>query len=203
MAIGKKDFCSFIYQFLVIIDVPLNLPELFICNDTLQSFTGILWNMLCYEIIHITSQCLLLAWGTYPRNLLVVTEHETRWGFWVLWLCSGRANVLWELCKAVRWGETEGLGLPGKGSGPGLCPWLGCAGAGTAVAVAIVCHEWLLHANHSAVAIFNPKFWHVGFRTVLVLNVKETTEQGTKGLFWKCLEGKPHRLESCPDKTQL
>lgn len=29
---------------------------------------------------------------------------------------------------------------------------------GTAVAVAIVCHEWLLRANQSAMAIFNPKF---------------------------------------------
>lgn len=118
MAIGKKDFCSFVYQFLEIIDVPLNLLELFICNGTLQSFSGILCNMLYYQIIRIASQCLMLAWGIYPRNLLVVTGHETCWGFWVLCLSSGSFARLSD-------GKRAGQRLPGKGSSPALCPWLG------------------------------------------------------------------------------
>lgn len=45
------------------------------------------------------------------------------------------------------------------GHQPSTVPMAGAVlGAGTAVAVAIVCHEWLLHANQSAMAIFNPKF---------------------------------------------
>lgn len=82
----------------------------------------------------------------------------------VLWHPSGRADGLHELHKAVGWEETKGLRLSGAGAGTAPCPPVGlyCStlaeNLAQAVAAAIVCREWLLHANQSAVAIFNPKF---------------------------------------------
>lgn len=80
------------------------------------------------------------------------------------WHSSGRADVLCELCKAIGWEETKGLRLSGKGTGTAPCPSVGLCRSvraenlARAAAVAIVHYEWLLHANRSAVAIFNPKF---------------------------------------------
>ena len=82
----------------------------------------------------------------------------------MLWHSSGRADVLRELCKAVGWEETKGLRLSGKDTGTAPCLLVGLRRSAQAenlawaAAVTIVRYEWLLHANQSAVAIFNPKF---------------------------------------------
>lgn len=152
----------------------------------------------------------MLAWGAYPRNLLVVIERKPRWGFSECcgtpqeeqtdsmsftrllggkrqkgWDCLGQALAQ---LRARRWGCIAPRWLR---TWRGLWRRLLCAMNGCFMLTSL---RWLFLIPNSNMRVLEQCLSRVW---------KKPQSKELKGCFEKGPEGKPHRLESCPAKTQL
>lgn len=207
----KKEFFSSVYCLLVIIDVSPHLLEPFICNGMLQSFTGILWNTLWYQIMPIVNQCLMLSWGALtwkfargywaPASVrfLRVLWHpswessRSRRALQGCWMGRDkRAETVWDRhCPSTVPVGGAGMLRADRGLGAGWWWWLLCSVNGCFMLISL---RWLFLIPDSNMRVLEQRMSQMW---------KKPQSDGLKGCFEKSLEGKPHRLESCPAKTQL